>query len=596
VKVVLIVLLAILPIVVWAWPIQFKKSSINKDSQQPPAHRSPKDAIATDPSLLKKHSSYKSYHVPSTGLTYPSIRTVYRAHPYADKLPSEAQPLPLLVFIHGLGGSAAQWNPLLTSLVNMGPCLCIDLPGCGLSKFAPTDWQAYTTAALVDLLATVIESYRHADNHQGVILIGHSMGCSLAAILASSNSPNKGKLCECTRGLIALCPRITPLPGKQASAVRRLLNIPTPIFNLWRMWDRQGGQESPSVHRFVGANAESETKKLQLRFNEQSHTAVWRRMAHGLLPPPGHENSSGDLLGPGIWSGLDVPVLLITGEADRVTPPEEVEKIANILKSSWDRLPNVELKANGTVETSQPTFKPCRYLKSTILPSPASHAILFAPATCRVTSGLIQSFLSDHIDKRLSLGWQLQYLSTEGKWDVKNLAKWQAVTPVSETIAATFRAMKTMREVDERHCPKIFAKEWAGKIRAVVDISYDSPVYDPKGLEDGGVEYHKFPTVSKLPPTPDEIDSFEMLIDSLRPSKSPKETFEESREIAVHCHYGFNRTGFLIICYLIDRLGWPLQDAINEFAAKRPPGIRHDYCVDTLFVRYSIGLKRGQVG
>lgn len=54
----------------------------------------------------------------------------------------------------------------------------------------------------------------------------------------------------------------------------------------------------------------------------------------------------------------------------------------------------------------------------------------------------------------------MQYLSREGKWDVKNLAKWKGVKPVSEPVAGIFRAMKTLREVDDEHCPKVFATNW----------------------------------------------------------------------------------------------------------------------------------------
>ena len=68
-------------------------------------------------------------------------------------------------------------------MVNLASCLSIDLPGCGLSEFAPKDWDAYTTEALVELLGDIIEEYRV--ENQGVVLIGHSMGGSLGALLAS---------------------------------------------------------------------------------------------------------------------------------------------------------------------------------------------------------------------------------------------------------------------------------------------------------------------------------------------------------------------------------------------------------------------------
>jgi len=120
-------------------------------------------------------------------------------------------------------------------------------------------------------------------------------------------------------------------------------------------------------------------------------------------------------------------------------------------------------------------------------------------------------------------------------------------------------------------------------------------VYDPRGLEKGGTQYHKFPTVSKIPPTGDEVDSFIALIDRLRVEqkrRAEKENCSEKWYIGVHCHYGFNRTGYFIVCYLVERLGYDVQDAINEFAKQRPRGIKHAHFLDQLFVRFCKGLKR----
>lgn len=129
------------------------------------------DAQLTDPGLLKKHSSLRSYTT-SFGI-YPSIRVFKRDHPQADKLPSKPTPLPLLVFIHGLGGGLAQFHPLLTSLVNVAPCLALDLPGCGRSSFSPTTWEAYSQPALLELLARVIADFCEVQSGQGIVLISH---------------------------------------------------------------------------------------------------------------------------------------------------------------------------------------------------------------------------------------------------------------------------------------------------------------------------------------------------------------------------------------------------------------------------------------
>ena len=555
-----------------------------------------------------------------------------REHPQADKLPSKPSPLPLLVFIHGLGGSLAQFHPLLTSLVNVAPCLGIDLPGCGLSSFAPTDcWEAYSQGALVELLTAVIADSCAKDTNQGIVLVGHSMGCSLSALLAAPESPLVEKKIE-VLGLLAVCPKATPPRDRQLAQFRRLLSLPTPFLDLWRRWDRRGGPDSASVARFVGPNADMETKKLQEKFNVQSKSAVWRRMAWGLYFGQDTSSRRGTLMANlSVWASVTVPMILIAGESDKITKAGEVTAIAQALgKSGKGSLPqdasesSLPHEVNDTKEAIQrPNLNPAddaesraettfladhrtppaatsdtmpafskkrRVLKTSILPEPAAHSLLYDPTTYRTLAGLMQKFLSDHVDSRLSLGWQLQYLSTEGKWDVKNLAKWQAVRPVSEPIANVFRAMKTLRQIDEAHCPNTFVHDWKGRLKAVVDISHENPVYDPKGLEDGGIEYHKFPTVSKIPPTAAEVQDFIKLIDRLRQSESL--TAAADALIGVHCHYGFNRTGFFICSYLIEREQYGVQRAIDEFQAQRPPGIRHDHFLDTLFVRYCVGLKR----
>ncbi|KAI1516417.1 alpha/beta hydrolase fold [Pyrenophora tritici-repentis] len=650
--------------VLWIW----NKPS-GKGKAVDPQHTSDTaadDAATTDPGLLKKYSSFRSYTVPLTGFTYPRLRTFFRPHHQQDKLPKVPSPIPLLVFIHGLGGSIAQFSPILISLSNLAPCLAIDLPGCGVSSFEPKAWEAYTTEALVQLLAVVIEAHRAADEGQTVVLVGHSMGCSLAALLASPSSPQAHLLSKHVSGLIAICPKAEPPSMEEAKTLRSVSSAPAALFDLLRRWDRRGGINSKSVLRMAGADADDETKKMQLRFNQQSRSAVWLRMARGMCPDYSSGSPKGGLPRKDVWSCLDIPVFLAAGETDSVTPPSNVKQIVEFLgrdvsaiqppsekaslpiaaapfvpstimpeqqpeehqDSSIDTedLPKSDDDTKTTTSTSvfsvdsstastdaatssegsittadgplsSPTastsssstilhLHPRRLVvKTAITPKPASHALLFAPSTSRIIAGLIGTFFADYIDPRLSLAWQLSYLSTEGKWDVKNLAKWKAVTPVSDPIAGIFRAMKTLRQVDEEHTPSALTRNWKGRLCAVVDISHDNPVYDPKGLEEGGIPYHKFPTVSKQPPQPAEVAEFVQLVDQIRKEGRPG-------LIGVHCHYGFNRTGFFLVSYLVEREGYSVEAALDEFAKKRSPGIRHSHFIDALYVRYCKGLKR----
>ena len=255
----------------------------------------------------------------------------------------------------------------------------------------------------------------------------------------------------------------------------------------------------------------------------------------------------------------------------------------------------------GTLpSTTENTSHNSKIVKTAILPMPAAHALMYDHSTYRTVAGLIEDFLSRYISPQLSLGWQLQQLTTSGKWDVKNLEKWKKILPVSGPIGhppstGIFRALKTLREQDEIHTPSVFLDHWRDKIFAVIDISHDAPVYDTASLERGGIQYHKFPTVSKVPPTTVEVADFIALVDRLRAEQSlPSQTHTPitGKTIGVHCHYGFNRTGFFISAYLIERCGYRAQDALEEFAKQKPPGIRHEHFIDTLWMRYHVGLKK----
>ncbi|CAH0018175.1 unnamed protein product [Clonostachys rhizophaga] len=597
------------------------------------------DPHLTDPPLLKNHSALKTYK--TSHAEYKDIRVFYREHAKAEELYKSIGPLPLLVCIPGLGGSVAQFDPLLNSLVDLAPCLAIDYPGGGRSGFNTTSWDAYSFEALGELFETIIEDYRDKDAGQTVVLLGHSMGTAHAARLANREVAHVTRLAEYVVGLIAICPA-PPVSEVLANRVRWFLWVPGWIFDLWRAWDGMGGPESGSVRRLVGPDAEPELKAMQYRYNKQSRTPVWRRTLNGALPTYKEGKPVGGMASLDVWAGLNIPVFVIAGDKDKLTPPSEVQKIFEAVKLGLkdtgseaagtdalgavsaapvdistrleDHLPETieDIRESDFYKTKEPQPEsqdddpstpqetpadvppqprhPRKVVKYIVMPE-ATHAVLYVPKSVRALAGLISDFLATNVTKRLSLAWQLQYLSREGKWDVKNLNKWKKVAPVSEPIGPAgkpiFRAMKTLREADDVHTPTEFVSHWGHIIKNVVDISKDQPVYDPRGLERAGVHYHKFPTVSKVPPTAEEVEQFIQLIDTIR-SRQPETGEGEKELIGVHCHYGFNRTGYFIVCYLVERCGFSVKDAIAEFATNRPHGIRHSHFLDRLYVRYSM--------
>lgn len=56
--------------------------------------------------------------------------------------------------------------------------------------------------------------------------------------------------------------------------------------------------------------------------------------------------------------------------------------------------------------------------------------------------------------------------------------------------------------------------------------------------------------------------------------------------IGVHCTHGFNRTGFLIVSYLVEKADCALDVALDKFAKVRPPGIYKADYLQELYQRY----------
>ena len=375
--------------------------------------------------VLKDHSRMRQFK--TIFATYGSLRTFYRPHAHHEKLDGIAD-LPLLVFIHGLGGSLDQFGPLLGSLVNVAPCFGIELPGHGVSKFDPEDYEAYTTSAIKVLWRSAIQEVCAQHGHKKVVLIGHSYGCSVAALLATDP-----RLKLDVAGIIALCPKAAPPSYGDTIKYKAFLSLPDSWLNLFRGWDKRGGVDSTSVRRFVGEGAGIDLRKLQLRYNGAFQTPVWKRTAFGALPEyDAMGRAIGGTPGKDTWARIRVPLFLIAGEADRVTEPSELAEIASFLQKPNKSIPgnsgsepipvansnqasppkSAELTSSDTTAGILPDIITTKTASSTVLktatlPAPAAHALLYDHRTYRTVAGLIEDFLAAHVSPHLSLGWQV---------------------------------------------------------------------------------------------------------------------------------------------------------------------------------------------
>ncbi|KAL2720626.1 mRNA-capping enzyme [Vespula squamosa] len=118
------------------------------------------------------------------------------------------------------------------------------------------------------------------------------------------------------------------------------------------------------------------------------------------------------------------------------------------------------------------------------------------------------------------------------------------------------------------------------KLGLWIDLTNTTRFYDKKDLEAHDCKYLKLQCKGHGETPSDEQTRFFVQVCKQFISHNPLEV------IGVHCTHGFNRTGFLIISYLVEIDGTSVDAGLAEFAAVRPPGIYKVDYIKELYKRY----------
>lgn len=113
-----------------------------------------------------------------------------------------------------------------------------------------------------------------------------------------------------------------------------------------------------------------------------------------------------------------------------------------------------------------------------------------------------------------------------------------------------------------------------------IDLTNTSRFYDRRDVEEEGCKYVKLQCRGHgETPSPEQTKTFITIVHNFI-RNNPLEC------IAVHCTHGFNRTGFLIVSYLVERMDCSIEIALEMFAKVRPPGIYKGDYLEELYRRY----------
>ncbi|XP_052572713.1 mRNA-capping enzyme isoform X6 [Peromyscus californicus insignis] len=169
--------------------------------------------------------------------------------------------------------------------------------------------------------------------------------------------------------------------------------------------------------------------------------------------------------------------------------------------------------------------------------------------------------------------------------------RWLNCPRRGQPVAGRFLPLKTMlgprydSQVAEenRFHPSMlsnYLKSLKVKMSLLVDLTNTSRFYDRNDIEKEGIKYIKLQCKGHGEcPTTENTETFIRLCERFN-ERSPPEL------IGVHCTHGFNRTGFLICAFLVEKMDWSIEAAVATFAQARPPGIYKGDYLKELFRRY----------
>ncbi|KAL3010327.1 hypothetical protein AAZX31_07G135700 [Glycine max] len=120
------------------------------------------------------------------------------------------------------------------------------------------------------------------------------------------------------------------------------------------------------------------------------------------------------------------------------------------------------------------------------------------------------------------------------------------------------------------------------KLDLVIDLTNTSRYYSVADLKKEGIKYVKIQCKGR-DSVPDNLSVnhfvYEVMQFLLRQKHSRK-------HILVHCTHGHNRTGYMIIHYLMRSMSMSVTQAIKIFSDARPPGIYKPEYIDALYAFY----------
>lgn len=226
---------------------------------------------------------------------------------------------PVFLLLHGFGASLFSWREVTEPLSQYGTVIAYDRPAFGLTE-RPLAWDGespYSQEAQVRLVVGLMDAF----NIGQAVLVGNSAGGTIS-MLAALEYPQR------VQSLILVDPAVYEGGGAPAW-IRPLLGTPQ-MRRLGPLIARQIQVRGPELVELAWHDPSKITPEIEAGYQKPLRIANWDR-ALWELTLASRESGLAERLGE-----FDLPILVITGDDDRIVPTEQSLRLA-------DELPNAEL-------------------------------------------------------------------------------------------------------------------------------------------------------------------------------------------------------------------------------------------------------------
>jgi magnesium chelatase accessory protein len=216
---------------------------------------------------------------------------------------------PQLLLAHGTGASTHSWRDLAPALARDFEVIAFDLPGHGFTDPLPSAVSLFSFSAAIGELVTAL-------GVAPAIGIGHSAGTAVLIRMSLDRFIRPA-------GIVGINPALLPFRGVAA-------HVFGPLAKLMAM--------NPFVPRMVSATLDRRGAERMIRNTGSGIDERGIDLYARLVASPGHVAGALDMMAS--WDldalaaalpGLEPPLHQIVGGNDRAVPPEEAERVREIL-------------------------------------------------------------------------------------------------------------------------------------------------------------------------------------------------------------------------------------------------------------------------